>query len=301
MKLVLTLIFCILDLKFVVGWSAHAHSLIANIAAQSLRDETRNDMYIILGIKKDPERLEKWLMDVSDWADKESTESREYHFVHTTPTCEAYKADRDCGDDPITGVCIASAISNHIRIILDKHSDIDTLVASLKHLVHYMGDVHQPLHVGFRTDYGGNNLYVKGFNGDDPESLHSIWDGRLLWHKAQKQLGLTSPYKMIRLIKERTRRIDIDQMTLPIRGVNLYNATDVDMMVASLVSETSRDITCKIYTDMETPSKPIHKNQQLSDNYKNRGGDLVYLQVKKAGFRLGALLNSIFSHRKTSR
>jgi len=298
MKLVFTLIFCILNLNSVVGWSVHAHRLIANIAAESLREGTRNDMYKILGIKKDKQTLEAWLMDVSDWADHHSTESPAYHYVHTTPTCEVYKAERDCGDDPAKGVCIASAISNHIRKILDKASDHGTLVSSLKHLVHYMGDVHQPLHVGFRTDVGGNTFYAK-FNGQASISLHLIWDDSLLWHKAQKQIGVQTPYHMIPRFKA-TKRIVTEQMSLPIRRVDLYNATDVDIMVASLVSETSREITCKIYTDMETPSKPIRKNQQLSDNYKNRGGDLVYLQVQKAGERLGALLNSIFSHRNTS-
>jgi len=299
MKVVLTLIFCILDLKSVFGWSAHAHRLIANIAAQSLREQTRYDMYKILGIKKDKHRtLETWLMDVSDWADKQFNESPAYHYVHTTPTCEPYKADRDCGDDPATGVCIASAISNHIRIMLDETSDTYTLIASLKYLVHYMGDVHQPLHVGFRGDSGGNSFKAI-FDSLLPISLHKIWDDNLLWHKVQR-LRLRTPYDMMHLF-EATEPSVADSISRPIRGVDLYNATDVDLMVASLISETSREITCKIYTEMETPSRLIYSGRRLSDNYRNRGGDLVYLQVKKAGFRLGALLNSIFSHRNTFR
>ena len=49
---------------------------------------------------------------------------------------------------------------------------------ALKFLVHFIGDIHQPLHVGNGKDYGANNVKVKWFN--EPTNLHKIWDEKLI-------------------------------------------------------------------------------------------------------------------------
>ncbi|HUP42959.1 MAG TPA: S1/P1 nuclease, partial [Thermoanaerobaculia bacterium] len=51
-------------------------------------------------------------------------------------------------------------------------------VQALRFLVHFVGDVHQPLHVGRRADRGGNEILVLWFG--EPTNLHSVWDGRMI-------------------------------------------------------------------------------------------------------------------------
>jgi len=51
-------------------------------------------------------------------------------------------------------------------------------VEALRFLVHFVGDVHQPLHVGRREDLGGNRVLVLWF--DEPANLHSVWDSRMI-------------------------------------------------------------------------------------------------------------------------
>ena len=287
------------NLILVNGWSRDAHRLIADIAAHHLSDLARDDYLNILGLDK-WSKLRNWLVDVSDWADNYITdagyrENGAYHFVHTTPSCETYDHRRDCGDASNPGVCLVSALSYHIDVALDETATSEDQIASLKHLVHYLADIHQPLHVGFRGDFGGNTFLVKGFNGPASETFHSVWDGRLLWHKTHA-LGKPNPRALVDSFK-RVSNYDYSRLTQPLRGVDLNNSTDVDMMLASLVSETARDITCKIYTNLETPSKPLVSGDYLSATYKQRAADIVYNQIRKAGLRLASLLNSIAYYR----
>ena len=299
MKFVFLLTFVLTELTLVIGWSRDAHRLIADIAAHHLSDLARDEYFNILGLDK-WSKLRQWLVDASDWADHYMTdggfaESSAYHYVHTTPTCEVYDHLRDCGDASNPGVCLVSGISYHIDVALDTAEASESQIASIKHLVHYMADIHQPLHVGFRGDFGGNTFFVKGFNGAALETFHSVWDGRLLWHKTHV-LGKPNPRTLLDYFK-RISYGEYTRLTNPIRGVDLTNSTDVSAMLSSLVTETARDITCKIYTNMENPSKPIISGETLSDTYKRSAGDIVFNQMRKAGLRLASLLNSIAYYR----
>jgi hypothetical protein len=58
----------------------------------------------------------------------------------------------------------------------------------LKFLVHFIGDIHQPLHVGNGDDWGGNKL-TGSFMGGAPSNLHAIWDAALGEHRVKTAHG----------------------------------------------------------------------------------------------------------------
>ena len=64
------------------------------------------------------------------------------------------------------------------KTLKDKKSTKEDKVIALKFLVHLIGDLHQPLHVGNGTDRGGNDVKVKWFG--EATNLHNIWDTRLI-------------------------------------------------------------------------------------------------------------------------
>jgi hypothetical protein len=59
-------------------------------------------------------------------------------------------------------------------------SSDSTPPCDLSYLVHWLGDIHQPLHVAYESDYGGNDYDVDFFG--DCTNLHSLWDSGLLYH-----------------------------------------------------------------------------------------------------------------------
>lgn len=84
-----------------------------------------------------------------------------------------YEASRDCPD----GQCVVGAIERQGRVLASSATDANKLKA-LKYVVHFVGDVHQPLHAGYADDKGGNTYQVQAFGRGT--NLHSLWDSRLI-------------------------------------------------------------------------------------------------------------------------
>src|SRR5262249_13196298 len=77
---------------------------------------------------------------------------------------------------PTASTCTLTAIEQDMAVLSGSASDGDKL-KSLKFLGHWVGDIHQPLHVSFEDDRGGNNIDVRGHCSTN---LHSTWDTCLL-------------------------------------------------------------------------------------------------------------------------
>ncbi|TVU16391.1 hypothetical protein EJB05_39950, partial [Eragrostis curvula] len=70
-----------------------------------------------------------------------------------------------------------SSINNYTAALLDPSSPYDPTV-SLMFLAHFVGDIHQPLHCGRTTDYGGNTIRVNWYT--TPSNLHRVWDDKVI-------------------------------------------------------------------------------------------------------------------------
>src|SRR5690606_29190123 len=73
---------------------------------------------------------------------------------------------------------IIQGIEKCITVLKNANSSREDKVFHLKMLVHFMGDLHQPLHIGLADDKGGNDFQVRWFN--DGTNLHSVWDYKML-------------------------------------------------------------------------------------------------------------------------
>ena len=73
---------------------------------------------------------------------------------------------------------VVTAIREQIRVLADSLAPRNQRVLALRILVHIVGDMHQPMHMGHLSDLGGNKTPVKFFDRDT--NLHSIWDGSLM-------------------------------------------------------------------------------------------------------------------------
>ena len=100
--------------------------------------------------------------------------SARWHYVNIAgPGCE-FDAARDCP----RGNCVVAALERQVAILADPARSDDERRQALKFVVHFTGDVHQPLHAGRGAARGGNDYQVswrgKGSN------MHSLWDSGLL-------------------------------------------------------------------------------------------------------------------------
>lgn len=157
----------------VLAWGPHSHEVIAEIAARQLDPAARRELERLLG-----DRADLAMRDIATWADQireqpKYRNSGPLHYVNFERDVCHYDAQRDCRG----GRCVVSAVADYVNRLSDrKASDADRAEA-LAFVIHFVGDIHQPLHAGWREDRGGNDVQVridrKGSN------LHALWDDTL--------------------------------------------------------------------------------------------------------------------------
>jgi len=101
------------------------------------------------------------------------------HYVNIPRSALHYDRQRDCGD----GMCVTEAISKYANELSRPDLDPDKRWQAFAWLCHVVGDLHQPLHAGYRDDRGGNYVNVE-YKGES-WNLHQFWD----WVLIRDRLG----------------------------------------------------------------------------------------------------------------
>lgn len=158
------------------AWGPVGHRLVAELAAEDLTPQARQQIDSLLKGEADPT-----LPGIANWADnlRENDpdlgkKSSRWHYVNIADHDCAYDPPRDCPD----GDCVIEAIRKQTALLADTHATPAERVQALKFVVHFVGDAHQPMHAGFARDKGGNDFQTnyQGKGGN----LHRVWDSGLL-------------------------------------------------------------------------------------------------------------------------
>ena len=165
-----------------MAWGEFAHRTTAEIALENVRPETRAAIAELLKAAPqlgEPDCDLASLEDAAVWPDclRKDYWRWGYTFAwhyRTTPVCEAYEPRKNCSGQN----CILAQIERNQRILADEKLPANVRLEALAFLVHFIGDVHMPLHSGDHEDRGGNAIetdygIAPGLN------LHWIWDGPL--------------------------------------------------------------------------------------------------------------------------
>ena len=276
-------------------WSGDAHRAIASISARYLSQAGRYFVSEHLG-GRDLEKIKKSLIDVSVYADSVEW-SDELHFSHTPyRECGPFNMERDCGGN---GRCIVSAIGNYTSRAWDTTLTSEARAEAIKFLVHFVGDIHNPVHVGFREDKGGNEIWLK-----DPadKSLHDIWDYDLVARSKyllsdlpvenEEEVGST-PWKLSEnLLHELEHKGSWKQYLLNIGPEDISTESQATELASRMASKTSQEYTCRVaYKDEE--NKWIASGASLKEAYFESRSTIATDLIKQAGIRLAELIDNI--------
>ncbi|RST32051.1 hypothetical protein HMF7854_01310 [Sphingomonas ginkgonis] len=164
------------------AWWEYGHQTVASIAWLSVRPETRARISELLRQEKlldTPTCPAKTIEQASVWPDCVKPLGDRFSFAYSwhyqnTEICRPFSLKADCKD----GNCVASQIDRNARLLADTTVPARERVMALAFLVHFVGDLAQPMHAaGHNGDRGGNDVKVN--YGVVPSNLHSIWDGYL--------------------------------------------------------------------------------------------------------------------------
>lgn len=238
--------------QFSFGWGVTGHRAVGLIAERHLNKKAAKKVKMILGGQR--------LSMVSTWMDEIRSDSTydytaDWHWV----TIETGKTYEESPKNPKGDV-----IATLERLIAELRSGTlsnEKQSEHLKMIVHLVGDIHQPFHVGCCDDQGGNKIRLKWFREDS--NLHRVWDSdmidhtRLSYTELADAVQLTSASEIARIQQDPVRTWAKESMVL---RPQVYDIGD----------------------------------GKLGYDYSYRYFDLAKKRIAQAGVRLAAILNMIY-------
>ena len=245
------LIILLLTTSVLFGWGKTGHRIIGQIAEENLSPKAQEQITLLLG-HTDLARVGNWADEIK--SDPKWDHSHDWHY------CTILEGHDYEG--PEAGGRAVQKVTEFTKLLktgaLSKADQLDVF----RFVVHIVGDLHQPMHVGNGTDRGGNDIKVTWFR--EQTNLHRVWDSQMIDHMQysyteyaqQIQLGLSAADKQKLL----------------------------DPAVLTFVNR-SRSVHDQVYDigDGKLSWKYIYKNRELLEE-----------RLLKAGYHLAAILNDIY-------
>lgn len=236
-------------------WGVTGHRTIGEIAEKHLSKKAKKQIENLL--------QGQGLAIVSTFGDEIKSDDQydkfyTWHFVNFPFDTKYENSEKDKNGDIVMG------IEHCITVLKDPNASQEDKVFYLKFLVHLIGDLHQPLHVGRSEDKGGNDIKVLWHY--KKSNLHRVWDSDMIEFYNMSYTELSSNEK------------------------TLSNAQIENIAAGTVLDWTyeSQALAKKVYASAKMDDK-------LSYDYSYKHFDLVRSQLQKSGIRLAKVLNEIFA------
>ncbi len=259
------------------AWGNLAHTAICEIAFQELEKPARDEVKRL--IRKDPDY--RFFAESCTWPDAFPRKRSKEHFVNLERDAEEISGQHKC---PLGSKCVVTAIESDFAKLANPNSTDAEKLAALKFLGHWVGDIHQPLHVSFRDDKGGNDIKE---NGPCRGSLHSVWDTCIF----EERFG-SDPFE---IGLDFQNSVDDDE-----RAQWLGTMAPVDWANESFEITIRESVGYCVMTDsgcsyesgnLELDGDEDVKVVVVKSDYLTLHAPTVEERIKMAGVRLGAMIN----------
>ena len=232
------------------GWGKKGHEIVADVASALLDDHARQAVQKYLGTIAF-EQAGTWMDDMR--SDHKFDFMRTWHYTNIEKGAAYVPNDKE---DVINELKRVITELEHKDKMKDEDIKRDILV-----LFHLTGDLHQPLHVGYEEDQGGNKIQVSYLKKSS--NLHRVWDTEIIESENITFNTVFQHYKSFD--KEEIvglKKIDVDNwMRLP------------------------RSQLARVYD---------FKDAEIDQNYVTRNKKVVEEDLLVAGIRLASVLQSVF-------
>lgn len=156
------------------AWGPEGHRIIGHTTLTMLEPGALSVVHDILG-SDDPLAVSNAVAEACSWPDAvRETPAWEWsaplHYVNIPRASRHYERERDCPD----GMCVTAGIQRYANELSRHEYSEERRWQAFAFLCHLVGDLHQPLHAGYRDDRGANRVIVQ-FRGKS-SNLHQFWD-----------------------------------------------------------------------------------------------------------------------------
>jgi len=254
------------------AWSRYAHETVGYLAQIHLSEQAKAEVEAILG--------EESLGSVGAWADQVRGDRRDtapFHYVNG-PRDQLHPTDEDLH---LPQGNVYTAILMYRDQLLDSDLSQQEREEALKFLVHFVGDIHQPLHTGFGDDRGGNTFGV--IYKDEPFNLHRYWD--------------------LNVIEPRLDRLSSKEYAAYLDGS--YSPDQKALWIEQTdplpwVVEARRYLFAGLYPVPQVYESESGRTRDepipvMDDTYREVWMPVAEIQLARSGLRLAGILNEVFS------
>jgi hypothetical protein len=295
------------------AWGNEGHEIVATVAASWLKSESPETLRKVNALlKRDTDDLtDHDIADEATWADVfrgSSNEAREktqlWHFVdidfdnpNIREACFGFPTSNDFASEGPPKDCVINKIDTFKAELADPDVPRKERLLALKFLLHFVGDVHQPLHAITRVDpdtgvddRGGNCVGILRGNATVPVRLHSYWDTTLVQRSLGKDVDIASDTIFSMLTPSNVQRWakgtakDWAQESYDLAKKHAYKG----------VVDQTPDRTDHIFKDNhgkdDTKCGPSKVYAIDTENYDSQAMKVIDAQLAKAALRLARLL-----------
>jgi hypothetical protein len=242
--------------RAVFGWGHEGHTVVALIAEHYMTPAALTKSSDLLGGAT--------LDAVASWADdyrRDHHETGPWHYIDIPLGDSKIDMAQECPKSD----CVIGKTEQFLAVLRDPKADRAAKAEALRFVVHFVGDMHQPLHDEDDADKGGNSRHVI-FDGH-PDNLHWVWDTGLLDHINRNAEALAI---------ELESRITLQDRAEWARGT-----------IEDWVMEGHRLAQTVAYGDLDSQNPA-----PITSAYEQQADPVIELQLEKAGVRLAYVLNA---------
>lgn len=305
------------------AWGDKGHRIVARIAWANLTPAARtkiaslltNDSF--LDVCRDDQHLPvannaDQFVCIATWADKVRNERKNtthWHFVDIPRDAQTYLASRDCKEDAQFGDCVIQEVERAFADLSNQQTNATDRAEALKFLVHFIGDMHQPLHDatdtrdqeaianGEKTDRGANLKFVTWLGKEtnpfnDNWELHAVWDTGIIQEVDPQEVHFANALLQALTAAEKASS-NVSPASVhwasTLHPTLVKWAEDSHAIAVNQAYKTGPQDMNSIATDSKS-HKRYHRFH-LDNQYLNANAPVVKKQLRLAGVRLAKVLN----------
>jgi S1/P1 Nuclease len=273
-RIIALLLLTVIPLSPALAWWEYGHQTVAQIAKANMTKSAKQQMRILLksaALLDTPKCPLRSIEDASTWADCIKNDQAKWGYANAwhyqnVNICKPFDLATSCAD----GNCVSAQIDRNTAALKDRSLPAQDRLKAMAFLIHFVGDLHQPLHAGDRSDKGGNEVKAR-YGIMPPSNLHAIWDGRIA------ERGITDGPNLVRRYSRHVAR-------------NLGAGTSAQWSEESW--KISRDIAYTTALDGDPCGPKPTAAVTIDDADMAASREALRLQIQRGGLRLARLLNA---------
>jgi hypothetical protein len=300
------------------AWGCEGHQIVALIAERNLTPHTLAMVKQVLSDGPIDPSLSRYckdggtgpaadaMADASTWADdirSARPETAPWHYIDIPLGASHRKISKFCAPPES---CVTQVITDQVSILRQSGIDPQKKAEALRFLIHFVADIHQPLHATTNNDQGGNCVPVVYFDAlpelRNPQTesyapnLHGVWDvnilERMTMGKTPEQVAseLDQSFRS-QIIHWKHSGADVNSWAW--ESYKLAEKMAYGKLPVRIPVESPQPVT-SCADDNHISARILKLNEHLEDPYQNMAVPIVRQRIAQAGARLALLLNQLW-------